>query len=357
MSRHEEREVPDRDTQTPRDGRIKGNPPVRRRRSAASRLRRVAFGFLVLLLFVPVGGLLFQAISTALERAAVVPPGQIVTVDGARLHVYCSGSEAAPPVFLETGMGVVSDAWFRVQEDLAQDHRVCRYDRAGTGHSEPFDGAKDAGAAADRLAELAQIVGIDRPILIAGHSYGGLIARIFAHRYPERTAGLVLVDSAHEEMGERLPPLGREMVGDILGAFGTLQLMNRFGVLRIVGAPAPWMDSLEGDARCRAAAVYASVAHMRAAAEEAAAWQDGTSTGLAQGIESLGNLPVAVLVADDYPHGLAEPWLALQQELAGLSATSRLVVVAGADHFGLVQRPEHAGRVAAEIRALSGSTE
>jgi pimeloyl-ACP methyl ester carboxylesterase len=310
-----------------------------------------------LLLFLPVGGLFVQAVATALDRATLEPPGDFVTVGDARLHVHCSGPHTAPPVFLETGMGVVSDAWSRVQEGLSQDHRVCRYDRAGTGHSEPFDGAKDAGAAADRLAELAETMGIDRPMVIAGHSYGGLIARFFAHRYPERTAGLVLVDSAHEEMGERLPPLGREMVEDILSAFDTLRLMNRFGVLRIVGAPAPWMDGLDGEARRRAAAVYASVGHMRASAEEAAAWRDGTSTDLARAIESLGRLPMTVVVAGDYPDGLAEPWLALQREFVELSSRSRVVVVPGADHFGLVQLPEYAEQVAAEIRAVVAHSE
>ncbi len=327
------------------------NPP----RSAV--MRRVAVVILGLLLLVPAGGALFQIAAATHDSMTMRPPGTIVDIGGAGLHVYCSGPEDAPPVFLESGMGVVSDAWSRVHQDLAQDHRVCRYDRAGTGHSDPFDGAKDAGAAADRLVALADSVGIDGPMVIAGHSYGGLVARVFTHRYPERVAALVLVDSAHEEMGERLPPLGREMVEDILGAFDTLRLMNRFGVLRIVGAPAPWMDGLDNEARAHAAAVYASVSHMRAVAEEAAAWRDGTSTELAQAIDSLGNLPMTVLVAGDYPDGLVEPWRALQQDLAGLSARSRLVLVSEADHFGLAQRAEHARRVAAEIRALSASAE
>lgn len=340
--------------------------PMSRVRSARSRrtgsrrsgsLPRVAVVILGLLLFLPVSGALLQITAATYDRMTVRPPGNIINVAGAGLHVYCSGPEDAPPVVFETGMGVVSDAWSRVHQDLAQDHRVCRYDRAGTGHSDPFDGATDAGAAADRLAALADAVGIERPMVIAGHSYGGLVARVFTHRYPERVAALVLVDSAHEEMAERLPPLGREMVADILGAFDTLRLMNHFALLRIVGAPAPWMDGLDDEARKRAGAVYASVSHMRAVAEEAAAWRDGTSTELAQAIDSLGDLPMTVLVAGDYPEELVAPWRALQRDLAGLSERGRLVFVSEADHFGLVQRPKHARRVAAEIRALSASAE
>ncbi|PWJ20277.1 alpha/beta fold hydrolase [Jannaschia seohaensis] len=315
-------------------------------------MRRIALAIAGLVLLLPAGGALLQGAASALDRSRLPPPGEIVTAGGAGLHVYCSGPPEAPPVFLETGMGVVSDAWVRVQDDLSEDHRVCRYDRAGTGHSARFDGPKDAGATADRLAALAQAVGVERPMVLVGHSYGGLVARVFAHRYPERVAGLVLVDSSHEEMGERLPPAGRDMVDDILSAFGKLSIANRFGVLRITGAPGLWMAGLEDAARDRAAAVYASVAHMAAAAEEAAAWRDGASTGLARDIETLGNLPMRVLVADEYPDGLVESWIALQRDLAGLSAQSRLTVVSGADHYGLVQNPEHAARVAGEIRAL-----
>jgi pimeloyl-ACP methyl ester carboxylesterase len=181
-------------------------------------MRRSAIAIVSLVLLLPAGGALLQGGASTLDGMRLAPPGEIVTVGGAGLHVFCSGPTDAPPVFLENGMGVVSDAWVRVQHDLSEDHRVCRYDRAGTGHSARFDGPKDASAAVDRLLALTEEVGMDRPMILVGHSYGGLVARVFAHRHPERVAGLVLVDSAHEEMGERLPPAGRDMVDDILSA-------------------------------------------------------------------------------------------------------------------------------------------
>lgn len=76
---------------------------------------------------------------------------------------------------------------------------------------------------------------------------------------------------------------------------------------------------------------------------------------MAHAIGSLGSLPMTVLVADKYPDGLVKPWIALQRELAGLTDQSRVVVVSGADHCGLVQRPEYARQVADEIRALARS--
>ena len=316
-------------------------------------MQRAVFSLLGLVLLLPAGGALVQGVASALDRMRLVPPGEFVAAGGARLHVFCSGPMDAPPVFLETGMGIVSDAWTHVQKDLSDDHRVCRYDRAGTGHSEPLDGPKDAGTTADRLAALADAVGIRGPMILVGHSYGGLVARVFADRFAHRVAGLVLVDSAHQEMGNRLPLAGQEMVDDILSALEILSVVNHFGVMRIVGAPAPWMDGLEGAARDHAAATYASASHMKAAAEEVAAWRDGTSTDLAQSIGSLGSLPMIVLVADEYPHGLTTHWIALQHELARLSDRGQVIVVSGADHYGLVQRPEYARQVATEIRSLA----
>lgn len=77
---------------------------------------------------------------------------------------------------------------------------------------------------------------------------------------------------------------------------------------------------------------------------------------LARTIDSLGGLPLTVLFADAYPADLVEPWLALQRELAALSTRGRFIVVDGADHFGLVQRPEFANRVVEEIRRMTGSS-
>jgi len=312
-------------------------------------MRRLVVIIAALIILTPVSGVLLQSFSTSRDQARLEPLGERIEVGGAQLQVFCQGDPGARMLLLENGMGVVSDAWTRLQEMLATSYRVCSYDRAGTGHSAHFDGAQDAAASADRLSGLVEALEADGPVIIVGHSFGGLVARVFADRYPHLTAGLVLVDSAHEDMGERLPPEGRALVDDILNAFGVLRTANRFGVLRVTGPPAPWMNGLEGPAHERARAVYSSVAHMRGAAAEAQSWRDGRSTTAARDIETLTDTPMLILVADDYPHGLAEPWLELQRELAALSNRSRLRVVAGADHFGLIQEAEHARSVYREI--------
>lgn len=101
-----------------------------------------------MVLIVPASGAFLQGVASTHDRIRLTPPGAIANVAGARLHAFCSGPINAPPVFLEAGMGIVSDAWTRIEDNLSSDHRVCRYDRAGTGHSDPFDGAEDARATA-----------------------------------------------------------------------------------------------------------------------------------------------------------------------------------------------------------------
>jgi len=315
-------------------------------------LRRLAGAVLALMFLVPAFGVLLQSVLASRDAARLDPPGERIEVHGAELQVYCQGPQDGSTIMLENGMGVVSEAWTRVQAQLAETYQVCRYDRAGTGHSPAYDGPQDAAASADRLAGLIEALGVETPVFVAGHSFGGLIARVFADRHRRQAAGLILVDSSHEDMAERLPPEGRALVDDILGAFAMLETVNRFGALRVIGPPAVWMNGLEGEARSRARAIYSSVAHMRGAAAEAESWRDGRSTLAARRIASLDDLPVLVLVADDYPHGLAEPWLDLQRELAALSSRSRLEVVSGADHFGLIQRADHARRVGREIDAF-----
>jgi hypothetical protein len=70
------------------------------------------------------------------EEALPEPPGDLVEVDGHLMHLYCTG-DGSPTVLLETGLGDPSVNFWPLQEELAATTRVCTYDRAGLGWSEP----------------------------------------------------------------------------------------------------------------------------------------------------------------------------------------------------------------------------
>lgn len=110
-----------------------------------------------------------------------------------------------PAVVLEAGIDNGAAAWKRVMPLLASHVRVVAYDRAGIGGSEPAPGL----ATVDRqIGDLASVItGLEAgPCVLAGHSWGGVLAQLLAFRRPELVAGLVLVDPGHEEMGSFLPP-------------------------------------------------------------------------------------------------------------------------------------------------------
>ena len=125
-------------------------------------------------------------------------PGQLIDVGGHRLHLVSSGS-GAPVVVMEAALGGSSISWSLVQPAVARLTQVCAYDRSGFGWSDPGPMPRTAGRVADELRTLLDVGGVQPPFVLVGHSFGGLVMRIFAARYRDKVAGLVLVDPAHPE--------------------------------------------------------------------------------------------------------------------------------------------------------------
>ncbi|HEX8148221.1 MAG TPA: alpha/beta fold hydrolase [Pyrinomonadaceae bacterium] len=135
-----------------------------------------------------------------------------VDVGGRRLHVHCSGVSAGggPTVVLESGFGNSSSTWNRVQPEVAKFARVCSYDRAGLGGSDPAPAPRTVVALTEDLHALLLNGKVPGPYVLVGHSLGGILARLYASYYPAEVAGMVLVDSAHEDEADRglalIPP-------------------------------------------------------------------------------------------------------------------------------------------------------
>jgi len=128
----------------------------------------------------------------------MAPPGRLVDVGGFRLHMQCAG-EGSPAIVLDAALGGSSLSWSLVQPELAKFTRTCSYDRAGFGWSDAGPMPRTAGRIADELRTLLDRAGVPPPFLLVGHSFGGLVALIFARRFRSETAGMVLVDPAHAE--------------------------------------------------------------------------------------------------------------------------------------------------------------
>ncbi len=161
----------------------------------APRLRRMAT---LVLAAVSLAGAAVAQPGAALPREAFDKPGRLVSLpDHRRLDLRCLG-RGAPTVILESGFGASSAAWSRVQPRIAAVTRVCSYDRAGYGFSDPGPLPRDGAAIALDLDHGLVAAGINGPYVLVAHSAGGLYARLFAARRRHDVVGIVFVDSSVE---------------------------------------------------------------------------------------------------------------------------------------------------------------
>ena len=120
----------------------------------------------------------------------------LVAVEGRRrLNLACVGRGNATVVFL-SGLGGGTFDWRKVQPAIGRVARACAYDRAGYGYSDPASAPSDLTHTVKDLHALLGSNAITRPVILVGHSLGGLFATDYALRYPRDVAGIVLVDPA-----------------------------------------------------------------------------------------------------------------------------------------------------------------
>jgi pimeloyl-ACP methyl ester carboxylesterase len=124
-------------------------------------------------------------------------PGRMIDVAGRKMHLLCSGA-GSPTVVLEAGASAFAIDWTLVQTEVARTNRVCSYDRAGSGWSEPSSNSTATSAAQD-LHALLNAAGERPPFVMVGASLGGILVRLYQADYPGDVVGLVLVDPSSED--------------------------------------------------------------------------------------------------------------------------------------------------------------
>jgi len=228
----------------------------------------------------------------------------MIDVGGRQLYLECVGS-GSPTVVLEAGLGGTSDVWTSVLQDLGRRTRTCAYDRAGLGASDAVAGVHDARTEISDLEKLLDRAGLEPPYVLVGHSYGGLLARLFASAHTDQVAGVVFVDA-----------MGRDATRRQLAIWPKSQ------------APAQrreWAKPVQGDVDLR------------------------QSEAVARGIRTFGHMPVIVITAartwkdaDQLPLRLRQEqdrlWGTSQDELAHLSSEHLHVRALRSGHF--IMKPD-----------------
>jgi pimeloyl-ACP methyl ester carboxylesterase len=308
--------------------------------------RRILSGGLVLVIIL--GGIAFLAGSAARANLArrYPAPGRLVDVGGYKLHINCIGHES-PTVIMEAGLNDFSVQWALVQNDVARFARVCVYDRAGFGWSEPSPHPRTSASMVDELHTLLINANVEGPYVLVGHSFGGMTMRLYAHHYPDDVAAIVLVDSAHEAQTIRIPAL-RQAAAQASGQFRTLAWLSACGILALAPESIPALG-LPDLALSQYRAILATTRYFETALAETEGLEQSFAEVRAAEITTLGEVPLVVLsrgLRDPLPtlsqvenQQYEQAWQSMQSELVSLSSNSRQIIAAKSGHYIQLQQP------------------
>ncbi|HET9837179.1 MAG TPA: alpha/beta hydrolase [Candidatus Angelobacter sp.] len=158
-------------------------------------------------------------------------PGTLVQLQNRTVHVHQLGA-GTPPVILEAGIAASSLSWSVLQPQLAKITSTYSYDRAGLGWSTSSGSQCNLSQMAGELHQWLDALNVPRPYILAGHSYAAFILRIFARRFPDDIAGIVLVDPLTPEEWIRPTRFQRWQIGRAVFLCRAGAVVSSLGVLR-----------------------------------------------------------------------------------------------------------------------------
>ena len=279
-------------------------------------------------------------------HGALSPPGDLVDVGGYRLHLVCRG-EGTPTVVLDAGMSDAWVTWSKVQPALAKTTRVCSFDRAGIGFSEPGPSPRTSSQIVKELHTLLGKAGVGPPYVLVGHSFGGYNVRLFASRHPTEVVGIVLVDASHEDQWRRYPA---EVRGEVARMLGRSQQMAEKAERGERMAPiVPNLPPALASRPCWYRTLFEELRSVEMSADE-----------LRAADRSL-HVPLVVISAGrSRPMGrtrrqreeMSRAWEEMQTEMVALSPYGKRIIARNSSHY--VQRDEPEVVVAAIEEVLTG---
>lgn len=308
--------------------------------------KRIAAGLLVLILVF--GTLIYAAGRVAKSNLlrANPAPGQLVDVGGFKMHIHCTG-EGSPTVILVSGLDDFSIAWSRVQPEIARTTRVCSYDRAGLGWSEASPKPRTSRAMVDELHALLVNAGVEGPYVMVGHSFGGALAELFVHTYPDEILGLVLVDASPTDLFTRVP-VWAKAIEQKLGFYRTLAPLSSFGLLALAPNNIP-NRGFPDDALAQYRAISVATDYYQTCIVENELFASNLAEVRSANV-TFGDLPLIVLSRGYWEAipGLSETenqqawqaWKEMQSEMLSLSSNSRQIVAEESEHHIQLDQPD-----------------
>ena len=124
---------------------------------------------------------------------------EFLIINQNKIEVLQKGKNGTP-IIIFTGMGCSFDEWYEVTESLCKSNRVIMFHRPGLGASEIGTEVRNTQTVVNEVSEMIHLLKISQPVVLVGHSYGGLCVQHFVKKHPEKVAGIVLVDSTSVDL-------------------------------------------------------------------------------------------------------------------------------------------------------------
>jgi len=197
-------------------------------------MKKSALVLAVIAIVALAAGRIYEVRGEKRDRELLPQIGRSIDIGGRSLNIFCAG-EGVPPLIFESAGGP-GYFWTHIQPEIAKLTTACWYDRAGEGWSDPGPYPRTSVAIATDLHTLLQRAQIPGPYVLVGWSFGGLNVRAYNGLYPQDVAGMVLVDSAHEDEPVRAPKffLARTAPRYLrYPAYLLLKFFEWFGIVRI----------------------------------------------------------------------------------------------------------------------------
>ncbi|MCM3785379.1 alpha/beta hydrolase [Neobacillus mesonae] len=291
---------------------------------------------------------LYQSVLTKLESRQLTPPGDFVQIGERSLHTVVTG-KGDYTIILEAGMGGCSLDWSLVQPELSKHATVLSYDRSGFGWSRGTLQRPTCRQYVEDLRAILSAKKLKPPYILVGHSYGGMMMRLFASMYPEEVSGLLLVDSSHEgryldadlkecRTQERLQHFKQHRLGYLLSPLAVPRLVKQhIGSKRL---PSP-MNQQTVALGYRSAAFQSAYLELRFATESAIQMVNAPPLRP--------SMPVIVLTAGKQ----SEEWKESQKALFELTNCTIPLTVQESYHSIQIHQPEAVIDSALSLRELS----
>lgn len=327
--------------------------PTHARPPRRGALRRIGRGLAILVglvLILGAAGAVYESAAEAADARAYPPPGRMIDIGGYRLHLNCAGT-GEPTVVIDAGWGGWSADWsIGVQPEASKTTRVCTYDRAGMGWSEPGPLPRTVEHFARELHTLLERADVAGPYVLVGHSMGGLTMRVFAHAYPADAAGVVLVESMSPSQAKPAVPAPPPLPSAPPSTLSILTLPARVGLLRLLAGSPTTASGVTPELAGAYAAFSVTPRSVQTALDEGRGLPE--SMVQAGAVKSLGSVPLIVLSRGLVQDGAAQDaaWQRWQTDLLRLSSNSRQLK---ADHSGHdIERDQPEAAVAAIVRMV-----